>query len=670
MRRTALLAVLLLGTAACPDQGGDPPDDSEPGLRFSISEGGSDNFFIRDSGISAHLNLQARPAPRLVVAFPAGNSGAALFFRQADEEQPWGAVSDLQTIEFADNQGRQLHGLRADISIETGTLILDDADVGSVRFLRKAVDYSALPPRPAPDIRLDGNRLRVSRERPDGLSAYVMEMEVLAGELRAGPGLASIAATDGALKIRVMAATGDPVERPPRGPLITTSAFRNEALENALAFLTYDDKMLAGSWRFLTYFGRDTLLTLRLLMPVLRAETAETGLASVLERLNDRGEVAHEEEIGELAVYRNLGEHGRASAEPVYDYKMVDDNLMLLPVLANYIETFGRDRAAAFLARRTPGSDTLGQRLVSNLRLVAQQAEAFAENPEPANLVAIKEGLRVGNWRDSQEGLAGGKYPYDVNAVLMPAALDAAAIITGSGLLDDYANDLPRSSDLARMAGIWETSAASYFAVSIPADVAREQLAVYARANGYPLETFPAEALSFDGIALNEAFEPVPVMHSDIAVNLLFLHSPESRLKQILANLLRPFPAGLATPVGVLAANPAFSSDAVQAIVTRNHYHGTVIWSWQQAMIIAGVDEQLRRDDLSAATRARLRDVRQNTWRGIAASSDFINSELWSFEMHDGQFVISPFGQAAGHLTESNAVQLWSTVFLAIPPGD
>jgi hypothetical protein len=43
---------------------------------------------------------------------------------------------------------------------------------------------------------------------------------------------------------------------------------------------------MAGSWRFDTYFGRDTLVSLRLLMPVLTANAVQNGLASVLDRLS------------------------------------------------------------------------------------------------------------------------------------------------------------------------------------------------------------------------------------------------------------------------------------------------------------------------------------------------------------------------------------------------
>jgi hypothetical protein len=61
------------------------------------------------------------------------------------------------------------------------------------------------------------------------------------------------------------------------------------AVADQLAFLAYSDKFLAGGWRFLTYFGRDTMLALRLLLPVVSTTTAEAILGAVIERTNDTG---------------------------------------------------------------------------------------------------------------------------------------------------------------------------------------------------------------------------------------------------------------------------------------------------------------------------------------------------------------------------------------------
>jgi glycogen debranching enzyme len=71
---------------------------------------------------------------------------------------------------------------------------------------------------------------------------------------------------------------------------------------SALSFLSYSEKLLAGAWRFLTYFGRDSMISALLLEPVLsygNGSSMEAVIGSVLERVNRTdGSVCHEETIG------------------------------------------------------------------------------------------------------------------------------------------------------------------------------------------------------------------------------------------------------------------------------------------------------------------------------------------------------------------------------------
>lgn len=70
----------------------------------------------------------------------------------------------------------------------------------------------------------------------------------------------------------------------------------------ALSFLSYSEKLLAGAWRFLTYFGRDSMIATLLLEPVLsngEGSAVEAVIGAVLERVNRTdGTVCHEETIG------------------------------------------------------------------------------------------------------------------------------------------------------------------------------------------------------------------------------------------------------------------------------------------------------------------------------------------------------------------------------------
>ena len=53
----------------------------------------------------------------------------------------------------------------------------------------------------------------------------------------------------------------------------------------------------------------------------------------------------------------------------------------------------------------------------------------------------------------------------------------------------------------------------------------------------------------------------------------------------------------------------------------------------------------------------------------IPGAADAVRtSELWSWSYVDGHYRIEPFGAEGAHEDESNAAQLWSTVFLALPP--
>src|SRR5437667_172926 len=55
-------------------------------------------------------------------------------------------------------------------------------------------------------------------------------------------------------------------------------------------------------------------------------------------------------------------------------------------------------------------------------------------------------------------------------------------------------------------------------------------------------------------------------------------------------------------------------------------------------------------------------------WSAINATRSINNSELWSWSFDAGHYRVAPFGAAAADADESNAAQLWSTVYLAVKP--
>ena len=570
-----------------------------------------------------------------------------------------------------------LNGVTAEVTVRGGGLQIRQALLSSVRVLRDYQLRGVQPPEVVAPPSTQGRTIRWARDRLDGAPGYRLELEVTHGQLRDGH---ISAGDDGAIRLRITGLTGEPPLTPLSGPeLLSAAAAPDSAARNTLTFLAYREKLLAGSWRFNTYFGRDTLIAVRLLMPALSATAIEAALSSVLARLSTQGEVAHEEDIGERAVLDHMERDGSRSAAPVFDYKMIDGDFLLAPVACAWLlhDVRARPRAAAFLAAAlgAPGDrGTRGAALVENLRFVVRSAAAFATEPRTVHLIGLKPGLLVGNWRDSETGLGGGRYPYDVNAVLVPAALEATAELNDSGLLSTYLNAADRTlfARASQMAHVWRTQAPPFFDVVRSHAAAATAIQTYATSQAVAarpaLAALGSDDLRFHALALEASGAPVPVMHSDEGFALLFDELDAHRVERMVTTLMRPFPAGLMTGVGMLVANPAFCPSSLQAEFTRNAYHGTVVWSWQQALFAAGLARQLQRGDLAAAVRAQLFTAQALLWSAINATHSMRNSELWSWSFAAGHYGVVPFASAAADADESDAAQLWSTTYLAVKP--
>ena len=649
------------------------PVDKCDVLRFSVVDGDIHNEFYRCGAAAAHIVLTAGKEPRLVVAFPAGNSGVSLWLNATDDPVEVQTIESVNGVQMTNSKGQRLYGVTADITLKTNELVVNQAVLGSLRTIRTYLHEQTIPKQIQNEFSVSEQTVRWQRQRLDGLGAYQLSVEVLDGSYnhQNENDVHFHANTSGILRLRLVALTGDtPLTPIPTNKLLTVEANSDPLARQVLAFLSYEEKLLAGSWRFLTYFGRDTLLSTLLLMPNLKPQVIEAALGSVLERINDKGEVAHEEGIGEFAVLENIDRHESAEATAVFDYNMVDDNYMLLPVLADYLadNPRARNRSEPFLQRTTSGGERYGDVLVRNIRFVLSTARPFVESPEIDNLIGLKSGRSAGQWRDSDEGLGGGKYAYDVNVALLPAALKS--IVRLDGVLEDY---LPKdlSIDEVKMfAAVWSTKVPPLFLVEIQPQQARQKVLAYARNQDIDDNLEKAElhdtSIRFNAVALRADGQQIPVLHSDIGFTLLFNTPPAKRIEEAIDMLMKPFPVGLITPVGMVVANPVYASSALQDIFTDGHYHGTVIWSWHHALVIAGIDRQLKRQELPKPLRVKLRTARTNLWAVVRATKKLKSSELWSWVYQDGQYKVALFGQSKNHKTESNAAQLWSTVFLSL----
>src|ERR1700684_2140373 len=137
---------MLLAAAALPAMGN---TDSEPRLSFDVDEGPNLNSFLRDGPVAAHLLLRSGSDPRILVAFPAGNSGVGLWFSHGAQPVSWTLLDRPQPLIVKDDKGRSLYGIAAEAGI-TGAadLGIKQAVLSSVRVLR---DYQALGTFP-PDV--------------------------------------------------------------------------------------------------------------------------------------------------------------------------------------------------------------------------------------------------------------------------------------------------------------------------------------------------------------------------------------------------------------------------------------------------------------------------------------------------------------------------------------
>jgi hypothetical protein len=114
----------------------------------------------------------------------------------------------------------------------------------------------------------------------------------------------------------------------PKLEQLSSQAVLNPDRTTSLSFLSYKANMLGGTWPFLMYVSRDSLLSLLLIQSILSQDAIETVIGSVLERVDRKdGTVCHEEVLGDYATYLNKKDGGIKSNAPRCDYKMVDTDI-------------------------------------------------------------------------------------------------------------------------------------------------------------------------------------------------------------------------------------------------------------------------------------------------------------------------------------------------------
>jgi hypothetical protein len=518
---------------------------------------------------------------------------------------------------------------------------------------------------------------------------------------------------------------------------------RLERQVRGVELLSYHEKLMAGLPNFATYFGRDMLMTALLMQPVWADGMLEHVIGSALAKVRPDGQVSHEEALGGQAIRehaaeyaalvdawarrRRAGDAARADSalaaaravlagiRTVRENHMMRDDDFQLPVVAACYLANPRIRAerkrAWLLEPAAPGAaESRLARLLRNLDHVARSAEPYAQRPAAANLVAFPAradgaGWFPGSWRDSGAGYAGGRYAMDVNAIWVPAALDATTRILealdalgfgtaelraqapaiASGPLAAWLEDPAQARHAAE---VWR-GAASHFLVRLPAAEAASRIAEKlawlpepearvwrARLGDWPAANEPE--LEFLALSLDADARPIPVMSTDPAMRMLLealaaAGPPDSATaaaaRRDVRTLRLPYPAGLLVQgLGPLVANDAYAPRAVWDAFDRDRYHSPrVVWGREVNIIVAGVAELLRAstDGAGRPLEPRLAPLVEElgaTLRMVADAADASglgHFELWSYRIEDGRLLPVRYGS-------STDVQLWNLTDLAV----
>ncbi|CRG85832.1 Leucine--tRNA ligase [Talaromyces islandicus] len=695
-----------------------------------------DNFFYSDCHTAVQVVVTSPQAdsdlttvsPRFIVAWPAGNSGIAAYF--APQEGGNGSLS-IQVVNST--VGSPLAAIyREDPSNAsgipyfgvTGTLrfnasaSLTTPILGSIRTIRDfAEGPSVLQPRIQDAIKassLPNGGAALQRLWLDNVTTTHLNFTPAAST----DGSSVTVSSNGTLTFDAgdyvfSAEFNYPQLTQLSAAQVLSHASAPALIQNdpertaALSFLSYSNKLVAGAWRFLTYFGRDSMISALLLEPVLSKgenSATEAVIAAVLERLNrEDGSVCHEETIGDYATWLNE-QNGVFSTDPQYDYKMIDSEYYL-PILMNQYfvqNSVGQSRADSF-SSITAGTInpankglTYGQLAVINAERTMSLAAPFAgyNNQTRENLLHLKDGQVVGQWRDSAYGIGGGRIPYDVNTALMPAALRAIASLARNGFFASHSQWATLADQYAQ---VWEEETLQFFHVRIPQFEAQQLVSTYADTINFPgpnqTDTIDDD-VEFHALALDgyDNQSQVLVMNTDDCFRHFLLNTTTNEtqltafVNQTANNIRRTFPAGLMTDAGMLISNPAYGTDPEYADNwTSGAYHGTVVWSWPLAMMAKGLEQQLARCESTTTETKKpefcadsvvYNNVKQayNTlWDSIEENTAQLSQEVWSwvYSSANDSFVATPLGvmppgPGESRQTESDIRQLWSLTFLAV----
>ena len=656
-------------------------------LEFRIGVGLEENYFLRRGSNQSQTVLMSGAHAQIETAFLAGNSSAGLFVA-GNEQLKMTMIMKPSTFSTAKE-----HGVRYSVGVNQSSLEVEKVVVGSTRDYRdyEHVKIEYADAKVKPDL-ISKNTVIYSRERLDHGGKYEMQITALNGVINFVGDRLTFKSPDGLpLLLSVEALTSEH----PIAPLAAGKIFSKEKLEQlsvpdleATLFLVTGEKIVAGGHRYLTYFGRDVFLTFIYNAEVLQPEVMEVALAAAFEREagpntpnGEDGDIAHEEDIGDRATRDNV-QFGRGAVNaPTFDYKMIDTVYLLAPMFDAYMKRAGVNRAAAFLNRSTPTGRKFRDALIANLGLVLRRTDAFAQSPVYSNLISFRDGLTIGDWRDSANGhgattdaeeaereakgihrdrtLEGGRFSFGVNVALVPSALRLASEFFGNP--DLGFPDFAHSAQALKAYKVWNEQARPLFQqTALPEDATRGAIGFTSFLN-LPAPVISTEPFQYTALSLDRGGHPIKVVHSDEGFDLLLNNPSEAVLNEVASSLLRKFPYGLTVPgVGMGIETPIMTDDPVmfRRFNPAEEYHAG-IWGCDMAKMERAFARQLRRADVSDATHNHLLSAHREIWKILNEQATHRSEEVWSWKGKSGAPAYVPF-------KEGNALQLWNLSLLLL----
>ena len=507
-----------------------------------------------------------------------------------------------------------------------------------------------------------------------------------------------------------------------------TAAIRARRMERqvrGVELLVSREKLMAGLPTYATYFGRDMLMTALMMRPIWQHQTLEAVIATALRKLAPRGDVSHEEALGDQAVRESAADYAalveraldpqRTTGAAVRDsllaraelvlrdlrvvrenYHMIDDEYQLPIVVARWITdpTVSAADKRAFLLDRRDGGQTRAARLLRELALVTELTAAYVNQPVTSNLIAFAprepSGWASASWRDSGAGYAAGRYAMDINAIWVPHALESVGRILGAmralGIPTDGAllGDTPlaryaRSPALLQQAVTTWQGAEKHFLVRLSATQVRA--AVTARIAIMPAteqawwtpRMTDIDSLTFLAVALEANGAPIGVANTDVATRLFLgdgdgpVTSPSAdqvaRARRDAALFVRPYPSGLFVDrIGPVVANDAYSSPTVWDAFLKDPYHGPrVVWGREVNLFLLGLAGRISRAEQTGGVAAAVTNEFRDALSKVRTA---VEQSGFHTELWSYDFERGQLG--AVRYGSGADIQLWSTTDLAV----